>query len=84
MKFWKPAFMAIQEELLIIMKRSNEAKNVAEIDKCIRDYKKLLGDLEDESEGLKCIIQLRDTKAQERIVTSGANIATNSLKNKLN
>lgn len=84
MKYWKPAFMAIQADLLVIMTRSNEAKNVAEIDKCIREYKNLLGDLEDETEGLKCIMKLRDAKAQERIVISGANIAKKHQNNKIN
>jgi hypothetical protein len=75
MQFWQPDFMAIQDELLVIMKRSNEAKSVAEIDKCICDYKVLLGGIEDEAGGLKSIIQLRDAKAESRIVTSGVNIA---------
>lgn len=84
MKFWKPEFMAIQEKLLVIMKRSNEAKSVAEIDKCISDYQTLLGDLEDESEGLKCIEQLRDAKAQELITRTGNNLVITPKNIKLN
>lgn len=39
--------MSIQEDLLLIMKRSNGAKSTAEIDKCIREYKEILGEIED-------------------------------------
>lgn len=84
MNFWKPEFMAIHEDLLLIMKRSNNATSVAELDGCIVEYKKVLGSLEDESEGLKSIVQLREAKAQELIVSSGANLIVNSKNIKLN
>jgi len=83
-KCWKPDFMSIQEDLLLIMKRSNDAKSTAEIDKCIREYKEILGEIEDETDGLKCIIQLRESKAQEQISKHGLNLSSDKTMERLN
>ncbi|WDE06660.1 hypothetical protein SG34_007065 [Thalassomonas viridans] len=67
--------MTISDELRDIFRRCQTCRSVAEMDVCIAEYKTQLGDTEDESGGLHHMQQLRNARAQQKIVESRAHLA---------
>ena len=74
MPIFTDQFMLIEKELVTIMERALESNNIAEIDKCIVDYKNHLGGLKDEGEGLMAIENFRLAKSLLLIERKGQNI----------
>ena len=75
MKHYSKAFMAIMDDLQNIFRRCQTCRSIAEMDVCIVEYKSLLGDTDDESNWLHHIQQLRNARAQQKIVERRAHLA---------